>query len=83
MWPLSVYFVLGSYNHTICVWNADFGTKVIPALQKYENAVGTIIFSIDGTQMVFDSNDNTLWIWNVSSGAEILLTLQDKDDCHF
>ena len=63
------HMVSGSYDRTICVWDAETGAIISGPFQGHTSSVLSIALSLDGTRVVSGSADNTVCIWDVATGT--------------
>jgi WD40 repeat protein len=63
--------VSGSYDKTICVWNAMTGEVVAGPFTGHTGYVMSVAFSPDGQQIVSGSGDKTICVWNAMTGEAL------------
>ncbi|KAF9059818.1 WD40-repeat-containing domain protein [Rhodocollybia butyracea] len=61
----------GSWDNTVCVWDACTGTILSGPLRGHNEAVLCVAFSPNGEQIVSGSNDTTIRVWNVQNGTMV------------
>ncbi len=71
------FFVTGSSDKTIKVWNVD--GKCLMVFQGHTNSVLSVALSNDNSLIASGSSDNTIKIWSVYTG-ECIRTLYDHID---
>ncbi|KAF9067617.1 hypothetical protein BDP27DRAFT_899473 [Rhodocollybia butyracea] len=65
--PKGDYIASGSWDRTVCVWDAHTGTVVAGPFHGHEDRVYCIAFSPNGEQIVSGSQDGTVWVWSVQN----------------
>ena len=73
--PDGTYFVSGSYDHTVRLWNVKAGTaeKVIP----HEGSVWAVAFSPDGRLIASGGADRLVRVWDVT--GTLIATLRGHE----
>lgn len=71
--------ISGSWDETICVWDAGADLKFSRALRIHEGAVTSVAISSDGTRGVSGSWDKTVCVWDTISGEKFLPPLQGHE----
>jgi WD40 repeat protein len=66
--PDGKQIVSGSFDETICLWDAASGQLVASPLNGHSNAVKSVAFSPDGTNIVARYYDGTVHSWNLATG---------------
>ncbi|KAF9056726.1 WD40-repeat-containing domain protein [Rhodocollybia butyracea] len=67
--PKGDHIASGSWDNTVCVWDACTGTIVTGPLHGHKNRVFCIAFSPNGEHIVSGSKDTTIRVWNVQKGT--------------
>jgi WD40 repeat protein len=73
--------VSGSYDGTICIWNAETGEEVAGPFEGHADCVTSVGFSPDGRRVVSGSRDKTIHIWNAETGEEVAGPFEGHADC--
>ncbi|KAF9060135.1 WD40-repeat-containing domain protein [Rhodocollybia butyracea] len=69
--PKGYHIASGSWDNTVCVWDACTGTIFTGPLRGHTDAVLCIAFSPNGEQIVSGSKDTTIRVWNVQNGTMV------------
>ncbi|EJD08012.1 WD40 repeat-like protein [Fomitiporia mediterranea MF3/22] len=59
--------VSGSWDCTICIWNAESGEVIAGPFEGHTNCVMSVAFSPDGRCIVSGSRDGTIRIWDTDA----------------
>ncbi len=62
--------VSGSRDKTVRIWDAATGQE-LHKLQGHSDSVTSVVWSPDGTKVVFGSSDKTVRIWDAATGQEL------------
>ncbi|KAG8938414.1 hypothetical protein FRC03_007280, partial [Tulasnella sp. 419] len=62
--------VSGSYDQTVCIWDATTGT-LVNTLKGHTSYVTSVAFSHDSSKIVSGSYDQTVCIWDATTGTLI------------
>ncbi|KAF8342414.1 WD40 repeat-like protein [Amanita rubescens] len=68
--------VSGSYDKTICLWDAEMGELLRAPLEGHRNLVVSVAFSPDGKHIVSGSYDNTIRLWDAETGEPLRAPLK-------
>jgi WD40 repeat protein len=60
--------VFGSWDHTICLWNAATGEALSNPFKGHTSYVSSVMFSPDSKHIVSGSWDHTVCVWNSETG---------------
>ncbi|KAG9025389.1 hypothetical protein FRB95_010230, partial [Tulasnella sp. JGI-2019a] len=71
MSPDGMTIVSGSYDKTLCLWDAKTGAAIGSAMEDHTDLVRCIAVSPDGMTIVSGSSDKTLHLWDAKTGATI------------
>lgn len=63
--------VSGSYDRTVCVWNAASGTQLLPPLRRNSDWTGSVAFSEDGCYIFMKDAGHVEYVWDATSGTRI------------
>ena len=74
--PDGRHIVSGSWDETVCVWDAQTGAQVGKPLQGHTKPVRSVAFSPDGRHIVSGSWDETICVWDAQTGAQVGKPLQ-------
>ncbi|KAF8520299.1 WD40-repeat-containing domain protein [Gautieria morchelliformis] len=77
-WITSVVFshdskciVTGSFDKTICMWNADTRELISAPFEGHTASVRSVVFSDGGKCIVSRSDDGMIHVWNADTGEVI------------
>ena len=65
--PDGKHIVSGSYDKTICVWDAETGAMVTGPLQGHSHLVNSVAFSPDGNHIVSGYGDKTIQVSDIGN----------------
>ncbi|KAF8146610.1 WD40-repeat-containing domain protein [Mycena galopus ATCC 62051] len=68
--------VSGSYDNTVCIWDAETQTQIGAPLEGHTSEVSSVAFSPDGTRIVSGSYDNTVRVWDAETQTQIRAPLE-------
>ncbi|KAF8146627.1 quinon protein alcohol dehydrogenase-like superfamily, partial [Mycena galopus ATCC 62051] len=74
--PDGTRIVSGSYDNTVCVWDAETQSQIGAPLEGHEGVVTSVAFSPDGTRIVSGSEDNTVRVWDTKTQTQIRAPLE-------
>ncbi|KAF7346291.1 WD-REPEATS-REGION domain-containing protein [Mycena sanguinolenta] len=63
--------VSGSWDRTVCVWDAESGEVIAGPFNGHTSIVKSVAFSPDGKWIVSGSQDNTVRVWDAESGEVV------------
>ncbi|KAF9063630.1 WD40-repeat-containing domain protein [Rhodocollybia butyracea] len=69
--PKGDHIASGSWDNTVCVWDACTGTIFTGPLHGHKDLVLCIAFCPNGEQIVSGSQDTTIRVWNVQNGTMV------------
>ncbi|KAF9056907.1 WD40-repeat-containing domain protein, partial [Rhodocollybia butyracea] len=69
--PKGNHIASGSWDSTVCVWDACAGTIVTGPLYGHKDRVLCIAFSPNGKHIASGSKDMTIGVWNVQNGDRV------------
>ncbi|KAH8113773.1 hypothetical protein DFH11DRAFT_274412, partial [Phellopilus nigrolimitatus] len=72
--------VSGSWDETICIWDAQTGKAVGEPLTGHSDWVRSVAYSPDGRHIVSSSDDNTVCIWDTQTGKAVGKPLPGHSD---
>ncbi|KAF9073591.1 WD40-repeat-containing domain protein [Rhodocollybia butyracea] len=78
--PKGDHIASGSWDSTVCVWDACTGTIVTGPLHGHKNRVICIAFSSNGEQIVSGSKDTTIRVWNAQNGTMVAGPFEGHSD---
>ncbi|KAJ7224877.1 hypothetical protein C8J57DRAFT_1148246, partial [Mycena rebaudengoi] len=70
----------GSYDGTICVWDARTGEGIMGPIQGHIGSVSSVAFSPDGARIASGSRDRTICVWDVRTGKAVMEPSQGHTD---
>ncbi|KAJ3507944.1 hypothetical protein NLJ89_g6020 [Agrocybe chaxingu] len=62
----------GSYENTICIWDAETGTLLKEPFEGHTGPVNSIAFSPDGKCIISGSFDATIRVWDAETGKTVV-----------
>ncbi|KAF8181255.1 WD40-repeat-containing domain protein [Mycena galopus ATCC 62051] len=68
--------VSGSYDNTVCIWDAETQTQIGAPLEGHTSEVSSVAFSPDGTRIVSGSYDKTVRVWDAETQTQIRAPLE-------
>ncbi|KAE9408942.1 WD40 repeat-like protein, partial [Gymnopus androsaceus JB14] len=77
--PNGSQIVSGSFDNTICIWDAVTQQPMGEPLQGHEHSVTSVAFSPNGSQIVSGSRDKTIRIWDAVTQQPIGEPLQGHE----
>ncbi|KIJ53825.1 hypothetical protein M422DRAFT_242088 [Sphaerobolus stellatus SS14] len=77
--PDSQYFVSGSADSTIRVWDVRTGQRIGELLRGHTRSVTCVDISADGAHIVSGSHDGTICVWDIKTGQ---MTLEEPIQGH-
>ncbi|KAG6327555.1 hypothetical protein ID866_11532 [Astraeus odoratus] len=66
----------GSWDNTICLWDAETGFQLGSALKGHTLNVTSVAFSPDGKRIASGSKDKTICLWDAETGLQLGSPLQ-------
>jgi len=61
----------GSYDRTICLWDAETGLQLGSPLPGHTDWVSSVAFSPDGRRIASGSHDNTICLWDAETQLQL------------
>ena len=61
----------GSFDKTICLWDAEIGLQLGSPLTGHTNSVWSVAFSPDGKRIASGSTDKTICLWDAETGLQL------------
>ncbi|QRW25831.1 Vegetative incompatibility protein HET-E-1 [Rhizoctonia solani] len=74
--PTGDQFASGSWDKTICTWDAQTGHMLLGPLTGHTRPVSSVAYSPDGTSLASGSGDSTIRVWSTRTGELILGPLE-------
>ncbi|KAF8578321.1 WD40 repeat-like protein [Ramaria rubella] len=69
--PDGKHIVSGSYDRTVCVWDAETGKAVSAPFEGHSDWVISVAFLPDGKHIVSGSNDGIVHVWDAETGKAV------------
>ncbi|KAF7974592.1 hypothetical protein HWV62_11868 [Athelia sp. TMB] len=69
--PDGKHIVSGSWDRSICIWDAETGELVVGPLTGHGDPVTSVKYSLDGRYIASGSSDRTIRIWDALTGEVV------------